>query len=397
VVVKTKEKTIQLKSENIFTFLILFSQFSLSIMNHRIAMTVQLISIVFLSLIVLRRKKTKTSSFMFWYLILIFISAISCYLSLGSLSSNLLNMFQLLVVIFLLDQVVNDRANLDFVVNCYIFSCIVVGLWLMFTSGRAGDSRLGMSVSNSLPIWIGSFSSLSFCLSIYLAVKNKGSRLEKIYFISAAICFVVLFFTGSRKYYISVLGALLFFILNRKKGRIKRVTISIFVVVVFVYLIFNNSFLYGILGRRIDKLMSYVNSSSIQDDKSAFVREMFIRTGWEAFKNKPIFGHGMWSWNSVTNMGTHPHNNYIDLLFSLGLFGCAYYYLFILNIWRRLWSINKENVGRIFFIISILLILVMDYFQRSFCFDPVIIFLYFAYLELEIQNNRGLVIKLGES
>lgn len=380
----TNIKNITIDAGRLLIFMILFSEMTLSVISHQAALAVQGVSLTLFALYLLGKRKLKISSFAIWYSFFVTIVAISCLLLTKEFDNSFLNMLQLLVVFVFLDQYVEDRKTIENVFNAYIICCLILGTWLMMKSYVANDARLGTSVSESLPIWIGSFSSISFCFCIFLSVLHNSSKhAKRLYLIVASYSFVILFLSGSRKYYLSIIGSLFFYITNFNKGRTRRLLIALTVSIIFLFLIYNNDYMYSVLGRRIDKLINYTATHDINDDKSAAVRAMFARTAWEAFLEKPFFGHGMWSWNRITRFGTHPHNNYLDLLFSLGVFGFVYYYSFLVRILVSFSSRKRQidaNVKK-FWIISIATMLIMDWFQRSYAFDPVFLFFAFAFWE----------------
>ena len=377
----------------ILVFLILFSELTLSVISHWAALAVQGFSFASFALYLLSKGKLRISSFAIWYTLFVLITAVSCSLLTKEFDNSILNMLQLLVVFAFLDQYVEDRRTIENTFNSYIICCLILGTWLMLKSYVANDARLGTSVSESLPIWIGSFSSISFCFCIFLSVfHNSDKQSKRLYLVAAAYSFVILFLSGSRKYYLSIIGSLVFYITNFNRGRTRRLLIALTISVAFLFLIYNNDYMYSVLGRRIDKLINYTATHDINDDKSAAVRTIFARTAWERFQEKPFLGHGMWSWNKVTGLGTHPHCNYLDLLFSLGIFGFSYYYAFLLGILISFFSRKRKidaNVKR-FWIINVVTMFLMDWFQRSFVFDPVFLFFAFAFWE----SHRMLDLKM---
>lgn len=55
------------------------------------------------------------------------------------------------------------------------------------------------------------------------------------------------------------------------------------------------------------------------------IRAGFIRTGWEYFLNNPFFGYGLSSFSVMSGEGTYSHNNWIELLVSVGAIGFLLY------------------------------------------------------------------------
>src|SRR5690606_29786498 len=87
---------------------------------------------------------------------------------------------------------------------------------------------------------------------------------------------------------------------------------------------------------RVNRITDTISGDEVEN--SSLHRIYFAVEGWEAFKKKPILGYGVNSFRYY--YGLYSHNNFIELLFGLGLIGFLTYYNIHWNIFRSLRSIN---------------------------------------------------------
>jgi O-antigen ligase len=72
------------------------------------------------------------------------------------------------------------------------------------------------------------------------------------------------------------------------------------------------------------------------------------KTGLELFKNRPILGAGINNFaalfGSLAGVYTYAHNNYIELLVGVGLFGFVIYYSGYVYIIKKAISLKKNDL-----------------------------------------------------
>ena len=94
--------------------------------------------------------------------------------------------------------------------------------------------------------------------------------------------------------------------------------------------------LYNLVGNRIESMVnSFLNNS---DDGSIIERKLMINLALEYFGDRPIFGHGIYSFAHdfayCFGREVYSHNNFTEILYCYGIVG------FVLFYWKYLFSIK---------------------------------------------------------
>src|SRR5699024_118429 len=170
-------------------------------------------------------------------------------------------------------------------------------------------------------------------------------------------------FTGSRKaLFIFVFSIGFFSLLNKERNKFTKLGFIGLLLILIGYVSLNNPFLYNVLGSRIEGFFANFTGRG-EIDASTNTRMNMINTGLDFFKEKPLFGHGIDSFRQLyfNYVGDYrySHNNYIELLVSVGVFGTVIYYLGLLSILKK--TFNIINPYLIFSFVVIIAILVIDY------------------------------------
>ncbi len=187
------------------------------------------------------------------------------------------------------------------------------------------------------------FSFLSF-ISFIFAKKNNNFFL---YFVSAFSFINVLFLNNSRTAFILVF--LLLLIIFLKYVKINKLIVFIGAVSIFLIIglthIGDNFFERVVRINHDIELMSNDNFNS-----SVGKRYLWLQSGIDNIKNKPIFGYGVGSYKTkiidyislnsvnidasliVTN---NPHSEFISISTQLGLFGLALFIIFLISLYKE--------------------------------------------------------------
>src|SRR5699024_210938 len=128
------------------------------------------------------------------------------------------------------------------------------------------------------------------------------------------------------------------------------------------YISLNNPLLYNVLGSRIEGLFArFTGEGKVEGSTSR--RMHMINSGLNFFKEERLFRHGIDSCRQLTRnyVGDYrySHNNYVELLVSVGVFGTVIYYFGLLSVLKK--SFNKTNPYLIFPFVVIATILIIDY------------------------------------
>lgn len=150
-------------------------------------------------------------------------------------------------------------------------------------------------------------------------------KLSDFFILSTLTLFIIL--SGTRKAFIAIIiGIVVYLYLKHPNKLVRNVIISIMFFIVTYYIVIKVPFLYKTMGHRIESFIALLQNS--ESDASAKTRSHFIKLGWKYIKERPVLGFGINSFKTVPkSYGTYSHNNYIELLFSVGIVGTISYYL----------------------------------------------------------------------
>ena len=165
----------------------------------------------------------------------------------------------------------------------------------------------------------------------FLFYKAKAENWRKITpnLLSVAMIIVTLF-TGSRKALLMIglfVAAYMFMWMperNLKKilGRIVGLVVS---AAVLWFLLMKVDVLYESVGNRLETLFLYWFRGE-EVDASAISRDNMSTIAIEIFKQHPILGNGHNAVKYLSRYQTYSHNNYLEILCSVGIVGFALYY-----------------------------------------------------------------------
>jgi hypothetical protein len=146
-------------------------------------------------------------------------------------------------------------------------------------------------------------------------------------------------------------------------------SIICFLALVNVYS-YNNS---GIYKYRVDNLMHTVQHDGMNKDskvKQKNIRYVFHKESFELIKKRPIFGHGTGSFSSVFRNNTistymyydhkTPHNNFLYVLFELGLIGLLIFLSFFYFQIKDLFSVRIFRYERLILPLFLIFLMLFD-------------------------------------
>lgn len=265
---------------------------------------------------------------------------------------NRYHLFSLVVVFTLFISFINQAGSLRIpLFNFFMYNSTEKGGQEGVVQGWGWNERFSgmMQNPNSLAIFLLFSIYISF---YYLNERKVKGLLLAVHVSNVFLSFYTIFLTQSRKgvIFAIMLVALSFLMKFTLK---KAITLMSFVV-----LAVSISLLIPAVREAITASFSRVNriTDTISGDEvenSSLHRIYFAVEGWEAFKKKPILGYGVNSFRYY--YGLYSHNNFIELLFGLGLIGFLTYYNIHWNIFRSLRSINGSTSILVFLAIIFLM------------------------------------------
>lgn len=351
-------------------------------------------------------KKFKISSILKWGLI--FWSYFFISILWAKNSSDTLNRLDLAIQILgcyiFIPNLIEKKSDIKTVLKYLIFSSTTAMILLALRTPiyEYGTERLGEAIGQN-PNGFGMIMSVSaiFCLYFYQFEKNKKNG--KILFLVLLIAFSLFsLLSGSKKALLLLICGIVFLELfaTKKTKRLRGLLITVAIVPTILYLVFNNQTLYSVLGYRLEKtFMTITNqSTNIMIDQSLIERKYFREQAIYLFKQHPIVGVGGNNFTSYMRSinykhVAYSHNNYTELLATLGLIGFMIYYLFYAYIVITLLKMLKKGEGNreinILFIIILTIFLILDYGLVSFyeIFNAIVLTIINQYIVIEKKGE----------
>ena len=271
-----------------------------------------------------------------WYACFGICCLLSCMYSPSfSVSFNsFIGVFKVLIYLFMLFEIVSSEKRINLLILVNSLSAFLIILFLIANNQFVVEERLGQSLTGNTNIF-SSLIMIGAISSIFLFIKSSNFW-GKIFLI---IVFILqeyaLALSGGRKFFIvpiMLLCAMLVF-KSDNSGR-KRVFRNIGIVLLIIsgvfWAVFNVPAIYNQVGVRLEGLFDAFSNNG-NGEASALIRKEMIITGFNGWKSSPLWGFGINSFVLKTSFGAYSHNNYIELLFDLGLIGFSIYYVHTLK------------------------------------------------------------------
>ena len=351
-------------------------------------------------LYILLNKKLKINRIIKWMLVFIAFCVFTMLYSpeKGFLSDS---EFYLLIVNFILilflsqyDININDIKKIS-------WANILSGGFLIFIlfargnlTGFSTSNRFGQDLFGNSNI-LANLLMKSALYAIWLLVYSENKIIHKMVL---TLCLVAsyygMFLSGGRKFIIipAIFLYILFFFKRDSRGRkhlVKYTGVVIAIVIAVYYLIMNVPAFYAVIGERMESLFSFIRTGHSISGKSAEIRATMIEIGFNKWMDSPIWGYGFDSFKYYNRLMTghfyYSHNNYIELLYDLGIIGFAIYYWFYWKLFYVAWKGKNSYTPEIrAFVIGIVFsMLVFEYGAVNYTVTSTQIMLFFAYTLLK--------------
>lgn len=256
------------------------------------------------------------------------------------------------IMIFVLYNYLINTKNDKILIYALAIGGLVYSVYVIMYYGISGyydllisGERAGADITNVNTI--GMISSNAFVLSIYFAMFKK-----KYYFYAISVVpLITAFGSGSRKALVAVIMSVALLIFLKYKNNksffsfFKMIALAFFVIVIFYYLLSLPAF--ETIVKRFDGLINSLTGKG-KAEGSAVLRENMIKYGFLEFKNHIVLGHGINNSKIVTmkyfGKSTYLHNNYVELLFDVGIVGFAAYYAMFVYLFKSLFALLRKKV-----------------------------------------------------
>ena len=317
------------------------------------------------------------------YTVFMILALISCLYSIntnGSLSS-FYGVGICFIISFCASEVTRSEADIRTVFKVFSIASVI----LMIVLIARGDIDLtdewvyGERFGGELMGNANTFSSIYMfgaSFSIYFIAYGEGGWKKAIYIAAFVVQMLALIVAGGRKYIIVtalVLWLIYLFKTDKRNRRhfFKYTVIGIAVFILLTQAFMNIPFLYYSVGYRFESII--VGDA---EDISMIRRAIMIREGIQGWFERPIFGHGLDSFKFISIFNVYSHNNYVELLFDMGLVGLIIYYGYSLLLTYRLFK--SKNTDSVRWILLMLTVAIFFYDYGVVSYDIVIQQLFLA-------------------
>ena len=203
-----------------------------------------------------------------------------------------------------------------------------------------------------------------------------------------AVLSIFIVLSGTRKALLTVgLVLVCYFFMIKPSKIFRNACIGALILFALYFLIMNVPFLYDNIGVRFEEFFVYLEGG--KGDGSTETRNDYIKIGMMYIKDNPIFGHGVNCFQTLPGaFGTYSHNNYIELLFSVGIFGTLAYYMMYISVLLRgvFGALRTRSKHAIIAIAIIITCFITDYAQVVYYDRNSLIFIVLA---LSLVINKG--------
>lgn len=291
---------------------------------------------------------------------------------------------------------IKNKKDFNAALKIFILSRVIMAIYILsiLDINTLGEMRIG--ADNLGEEWnansIGMNLALaSFSVFFILKTENNKSVFRKLTYYLIILLFVfVTVFTGSRKaLFMFIFSIGLFSLMSKEKYKYMKFGFIAIALGVIAYMSLNIPILYNVIGVRIEGFIATLTGQGTVD-ASTRTRMFMIDTGFEIFKEKPLFGHGIDSFRqlyfNITGDFRYSHNNYIELLVSIGLIGTGVYYLGLLSIMRK--TFKKNNQYLTFSFVLIATILIIDYGLVSYTSYLIQFYICLAFVSVRISRSN---------
>lgn len=308
------------------------------------------------------------------------------------------NFIQIVGISFVLPLIAKKEEDIVKIIKIFLLSMLFTTILLIIRtpSSAWGTERLGETIGLG-PNGTGIRLAIASIFSIYLFHDNINKKSKKAIIIFYLFLFIifstVLLFTGSKKaLFICVFGFISFELIKSKGIEIFSKIIIVFLIILSLYnLVITNDKLYSVLGKRTENMIYTIINPNRENrvDYSLVERLYYTEKAKELFINHPIIGYG--GNNFVTYMRelsyphvAYSHNNYYELLSTLGLFGFVLYYFLWIDILIKyiIAYFKTKKIEMLLFSIVLISLIFTDIGNVSYIieFNNIILIISYLYL-----------------
>ncbi len=249
------------------------------------------------------------------------------------------------IVMLSLVNYIDSTKKLKAFMAYFIYAGCIASIYIFSANDFSQLTRFGSELGNVNAVGMIIGISATFCFYIMLHEKKF------LYLLPFVIMTITILLTGSRKslLFICMNIVIIIYLRNRHslKGKIKFIIVSLIILVIISYLIFNVPVFYQIIGKRVENMFAFVLGEGTREG-SINTRAYMIEKGFEMFKERPLTGYGINNYRVLYSKvpggrETYAHNNIIELMVGTGIFGVIFYYLTHFVVLKDLFKSSKSK------------------------------------------------------
>lgn len=294
----------------------------------------------------IKKNKFKFNYFLLIYFLFIITCIISIFFAVNPYVSLIQSRTLVLLYILMVSLVnyIDCEAKVVALMKYFTISGFIASVYIFLTCNFSELTRFGAQLGNvnSVGLMIG----ISMVYGLYFILEEKKYIFLPFVFLSI----VIILLTGSRKAFLFTSYSFFIIFISRTKSNLCRnfkiLGMGILLILALFYIAMNVPLFYQIIGRRIENLLLFIFKKGTTE-VSINERYYMLQAGFAWFKGKPFTGYGLNNFRVLfaeIPMGrfTYAHNNVIELLVGVGLFGTIIYYFTQIIILKNLLKASKN-------------------------------------------------------
>lgn len=236
-----------------------------------------------------------------------------------------------------------------------IFVSVIIPNFILSAIGFLYDANIQSSIAKELSLgiysgYLGSKANAAYILNLgiaYTLAKYSSNKLKNRKYLLLTFMFIIaMLFTGKRMLLAIAIVMLLFSLFSDKD--VKFILRGTFIIILFIVIV--AVFIMFIPAAKItfERFMSTDTYEGLNGRKDMWLAAVSM------FKNKPLFGYGYGSYQSITGSIYEAHNSYLQLLGELGIVGCLIYgYIFISILVKSVKNLRQNHSVAAYLIVNI--------------------------------------------
>ncbi|MEI3598486.1 MULTISPECIES: O-antigen ligase family protein [unclassified Oceanobacillus] len=262
-----------------------------------------------------------------------------------------------------MSMLIKEKEDIYELLKLFIYSKVIMALYIIINVDVTTLEGIRIGVDVLGEGWNANYIGMNMAISSFILVllikTTKIKKIKLLYILLISLFTFLTLLSGSRKaLFILIFSIGLFIIFSSKKHKVGKATIVLLLTTLTFYLVMNIPFFYDVLGVRLEGFLANFTDTGVVDGSTA-LRMTMIEQGLLYFYEQPVLGYGINNFQQLfASTFGYSHNNYIELLVGIGLFGTIVYYLGYTYIIKKTYNV-KGNLYAFAFV-SVLTIVIID-------------------------------------